>query len=223
MDPVAHLIVAAAAFVVTHFVTSTPLRARLVAWLGQRVYLGLYSVVALATLSWMIWAYRHAPFEPLWNGWRYLPLLLMPLALILLVAGYLSRNPTMLMQEDKLEAAEPARGIMRVTRHPLMWAFALWALSHLLARGDVGSSILFGAFVLLALAGTVLIDRRKAALGENWRRFAAVTSNVPFLAILQGRNRLAPAEIGWRKPLIGVALFVVLLLLHSYLFGARPY
>lgn len=223
MDPIAHLILATAAFVVTHFVPSTPLRARLVAWLGQRAYLGLYSLVALATLVWTIWAYRHAPLVPLWNGWRYLPLLLMPFALVLLAAGYLSRNPTMVMQEDKLKAEEPARGILRVTRHPLMWAFALWAFAHLLARGDVRSLILFGGFLLLALVGTVLIDRRKAALGEDWRRFAAVTSNVPFLAIAQGRNRFVPAEVGWRKPLIALLLFVVLLLLHPYIFGARPY
>ena len=223
MDPIAHLVLATAAFLGTHFVPSTPLRAGLIARLGQRAYLALYSVVALITLGWMVWAYRQVPVLPLWEGWRYAPLLLMPFSMILLAAGYLSRNPTMVMQERGLRSTEPARGIVRITRHPLMWAIALWAVAHALARGDVKSLIFFGGLLALALLGTVLIDRRKAALGEDWRRFAAVTSNVPFLAIAQGRNRFAPGEVGYRNLSIGLVLFVAIFILHPYIFGVRPY
>lgn len=88
----------------------------------------------------------------------------MPFAMILLAAAYLSRNPTAVLQERLLKSANPARGIIRVTRHPLMWAIALWAATHVLARGDVRSVIFFGGFLVLALLGTVLMDRRKAAL-----------------------------------------------------------
>jgi uncharacterized membrane protein len=57
-----------------------------------------------------------------------------------------------------------------------MWAIALWAAAHILARGDLASSIFFGGFLAVALLGTVLIDARKrAAFGADWRRFAAVT------------------------------------------------
>jgi uncharacterized membrane protein len=223
MNPIAYLAFATAAFLGAHFVTSTPLRTRLVARFGQRTYLALYSVVALITLGWMIWAYRQTPRQLLWEGWRFAPLSLMPFSMVLLVAGYFSRNPTAVMQESKLRSAEPARGILRITRHPLMWAIALWAAAHVAARGDVKSLVFFGGFLVLALVGTVLIDRRKAALGEDWRRFTAVTSNVPFVAIAQGRNRFAPGEIGYRKALIGLALFVVIFLLHPYIFGARPW
>ena len=51
----------------------------------------------------------------------------------------------------------------------------------------------------------------------------AVTSNVPFAAILAGRNQLRLAEIGWVKIGVGLAVYVVVLLAHPYLFGVRPY
>jgi len=223
MNPIANLLLATAAFLALHFIPSTPLRAGLVTRFGQRPYLALYSVVAAAALIWMGWAYAQAPRQILWEGWRFLPVIIMPLSLILVVVGYTTRNPTAVMQERALQSTNPARGIVRITRHPLMWGIALWAAAHTLARGDVKSLIFFGGLLVLALFGTVSIDRRRAALGEDWHRFAGVTSNVPFLAIAQGRNRFIPAEIGYRKPLIGLAVFVVLFLLHPYLFGARPY
>jgi uncharacterized membrane protein len=71
------------------------------------------------------------------------------------------------------------------------WAIMLWAAAHILARGDLKSLIFFGGFLALAALGTVLMDRRKEkAMTEDWRRFAAVTSNIPFVAIAQGRNRI---------------------------------
>ena len=223
MNPTTQLILATSSFLILHLVPSTPLRAPLVARLGQRAYLGIYSVVAAITLVWMCWAYAQAPREFLWEGWRFLPLLLMPLSLILVAAGYTTPNPTAVMQERRLQSAEPARGFVRITRHPLMWGIALWAGAHVAARGDTKSLIFFGGLLALALLGTVLIDRRRAALGADWQRFTAVTSNIPFLAIAQGRNRFDAKEIGYRKPLIGLVVFVVVFLLHSYIFGARPY
>ena len=123
-----------------------------------------------------------------------------------------------------MRSAEPARGMIRVTRHPLMWSFMLWAVTHILARGDVASLVFFGGFFVVAALGTVLIDARKrASLGEDWKRFVAVTSNVPFAAIAAGRNRFVVAEFGWRVVLIAAVAYVVLLAAHSTIFGARPY
>jgi uncharacterized membrane protein len=220
------LIIATAAFLITHYIASTPLRGALVNVLGQRGYLGLYSLLALASLSWMIWAHNRAPAALLWElpELRYLPLLFMPFALIFAAAGLITRNPTAVAMEGALKDKEPARGILRLTRHPLMWAIALWALVHLLAKGDASSLVFFGGFVVLALSGTVLIDKRKRATqGEDWARFAAVTSNVPFAAILGGRNQFRLAEIGWAKIGVGMALFVLFLLAHAYLFGVPAY
>jgi uncharacterized membrane protein len=226
MDPIAHLVLATLVFLAAHFVSSTPLRQTLVEAINEHVYLGAYSLVSLVTLGWMIWAYAGAPFHPLWQvpGLRLWPLFVMPFALILIAAGGMTRNPTAIMQAAALKADEPARGILRVTRHPIMWGVILWAAVHVLARGDLASLVFFGGFLVLAALGTVLIDARKAdSLGEDWKRFADVTSNGPFGAIVNGRNRFRFGEIGWKRIGAGLALYVVLLAAHPYLFGSRPY
>ena len=224
MDPMALLALATVVFLVTHFVPSTPLRAAIVRSTGEKAYIGLYSLVAFATIGWMVYAYGKAPVQPLWPGLRLLPALLMPFAFILIVCGVASRNPTAVGQDKTLKADEPARGILRVTRHPVQWGILLWAAAHLLARGDLKSAIFFGGFALLSALGMVLIDSRKAGtLGDDWTRFARATSNIPFVAIAQGRNRFDAAEIGIGKPLAGLVLYAVFLLAHSWLFGARPY
>jgi uncharacterized membrane protein len=223
MSPLTHLIVASLAFLATHYVASTPLRDVLVSVLGKS-YLALYSLVAFATLGWMIWAFYHAPFINLWYAvaLRPIPLVVMPFAMVFVVCALATPNPTAVGQERLLKSAGPARGILRITRHPLMWGFALWALSHILARGDLAAVIFFGTFAVLAISGAWLIDRRKAAaLGDGWRHFAAVTSNVPFAAIASGRNQFKLAEIGWWKILLGLAFYSVVLVFHHQLFGAH--
>jgi len=215
------LVAATAAFLLTHFVTSTPLRPKLVGAIGEGPYLGVYSLVALATLVWMIWAYAGAPRELLWTGFRELPRLVMPLAFILIACGY-ARNPTMVGADRLLKSEDPARGIIRITRHPIMWGVMLWAAAHLLARGERAAVVFFGGFLVLAALGTVLMDRRKSA-NPDFQRFKSVTSNIPFVAVVQGRNRIVWREIGWVRPTIGVAVFVLAFFLHPWISGgARP-
>jgi uncharacterized membrane protein len=218
------LLVASAAFLLTHLVSGTALRSRLVASIGEWPYRGLYSAVAFLTLGWTIWSYAHAPAQALlWTPLRLLPVIVMPFALILVVCG-LAGNPTAVGAEKLLKDEQPARGMIRVTRHPFMWGVMLWAAAHILANGDAKSAVFFGGLLLVALFGTLSQEKRKArALGEDWQRFTAVTSHVPFVAIAQGRNRLVWREIGWLKPAIGVVLFAALFALHPWLFGARPY
>ena len=226
MEPMAVLVLATAVFVATHFVPGTPLRPGLVAALGEKGYLGLYSLVSLAAIAWMVWAYVKAPYERLWVGdeFKVWALVLMPVSLIYVVAGGMTRNPSAVRQESALATMGEPRGILRITRHPIQWGIALWALLHLVARGDAASLVFFGGFALLAILGTVLIDARKNRnLGENWRRFASSTSNFPFAAIVQGRNQFRFDEIGWKKVSIGLAVYLALLLVHPWLFGARPY
>jgi len=218
------LLLACAVFLATHFMPSTPLRGVLVKSMGQWGYTGVYSAIAFGMIGWMSWAYTRAPVEPLWPGVRWLPALLMPISFVLLACGLFANNPTIVGMYRLLKNADPARGIIRVTRHPVMWSFLLWALAHLLARGDMKSLVFFGSFAVLASVGTLLMDRRKQqSLGENWARFAAVSSNLPFVAILQGRNKFAAAEIGWRNPAIGLALYALFFWLHPVLFGTRAY
>jgi uncharacterized membrane protein len=205
---VEHLLAATAAFVVTHFASSTPLRGAAVRAIGIWPWRGVYSIVAFATLGWMIWAYGEAPRgTPLWTPLRHLPLIVMPVAFILLACGYY-RNPTAVGAEKLLKSDDPARGMIRITRHPLMWAVMLWSAAHVAARADARAIAFFGGLFLVAALGTLLMDWKKRA-DPGWPRFAARTSNVPFVAIAQGRNRIAWREIGWLRPAIGLALFAL--------------
>ena len=206
------LVIATLAFLATHFVASTPLRPALVNAMGEWPYRGAYSTVALITLVWMIWAYANAPREQLWTGVGEIAVVLMPLAFVLLACGYW-RNPTMVGAERLLKSDDPARGIIRITRHPIMWGIMLWATAHIAARGDLKSLVFFGGFLLLALVGTLSMDARKRA-NPDWGRFAAMTSHVPFVAIAQGRNRLDLREIGWLRPAIGLLAFAGVLTFH---------
>ena len=206
------LVAATLVFLGTHFVTSTPLRPALVNAMGIWPYRAAYSLVALATLIWMAWAYAQAPHAQLWTGMRNLPYVVMPIAFVLIACGYY-RNPTAIGAEKLLKSEDPARGIIRITRHPIMWGIILWAAAHVLARGDLKGLIFFGGFLVLAVVGTLSMDARKRS-DPDWPRFAALTSHVPFVAIAQGRNRLVWREIGWLRPAIGLAVFLGVLAFH---------
>jgi len=217
------LALACLAFLALHVAPSTPLRPALVRAIGEKPYLGLFSLASLAGIVWMVMAYKAAPASALWPGVRHLPSAVMPFALILLVGGVMTPNPTAVGAAKLLERKEPARGILRITRHPVMWGIMLWAGAHLLARGELKAALFFGSFLLLAAAGTALMDLRKAQLGEVWTRYAQLTSNVPFVAIAQGRNRLAWRELGVTKIVIALVLYALIFHFHPWLFGLRPY
>lgn len=224
MDTTLYLIIATLVFLGIHVLPSTPLRALAVKAVGEKAWVGLFSLASIAGLSWMISAYARAPFEALWPGLRLIPVALLPIAFVLLVCGLTSRNPTVIGQAASLKREDPARGILRVTRHPVMWAVMLWAGAHLLAVGSLQAVVFYGGLLLLAAAGTALQDARKAkALGADWAHFAARTSNIPFAAIAQRRNEMHWREIGWWRPAAGLALFALLLYLHPWLFGLRAY
>jgi uncharacterized membrane protein len=113
--------------------------------------------------------------------------------------------------------------MVRITRHPFLWGVALWAFVHLIANGDLASMIFFGSLLVLALGGTASIDaKRRRSFGDAWHRFAGATSNIPFAAIVSGRNELGPAlrEIGLLRPVIAIAAYAALLVFHGRLFGA---
>jgi uncharacterized membrane protein len=220
------LFAAGLAFCGSHILlSSTRLRGSLRDQLGESGYLGVYSLTALATFAWFVAAYARAPRLLLWahGAWTALvPVLLMPLATILLVAGYSTPNPTAVGMERRADADDPAPGILRVSRHPVMWAIGLWGLSHLIANEDLAALWFFGVIAALALGGTVLIDRKKRlALGSNWQRLASVTSNVPFAALAARRSRLRLRDIGLLRPIAALLLYAVLYLAHP-LFAGVP-
>lgn len=222
------LVLAAAVLLATHFgLSSTPLRGLLGARLGERAFLALYSLVALASIAWLVAAYRDAPFVPLWEmaPWQaWVPLLVVPVSLVLLVAGVSTPNPTAVGQQERLRDAG-VRGVLRITRNPVMWGFGLWALAHLLPNGDLASVLFFGTFAVLALGGTLLIEAKAARRhGDAWGRFAAGTSNLPFAAVLSRRQSLGAAlrETGWPRVLAAVVLYALLLHAHGPVIGVSP-
>ena len=220
------LAIAAIVFVGSHFgISSTWVREDLVRRLGERAYVMLYSAVSLILLAWLIRAYSTVT-NPLleWERPRafiVIPIVVMPFALFLLVCGYTQRNPTAVMQKASLPTDRPAPGILAITRHPLMWAIGLWAIVHLLISRDLAAVIFFGAFAVLALNGTRVLDAKKqrAWPAEDWRRFAAATSNVPFGAIFTSRNEFRISEIGWWRFVLAGILFIVLIVLHVTVLG----
>jgi uncharacterized membrane protein len=146
----------------------------------------------------------------------------MPFAAILVIAGYTTANPTAVGMERSAGDDDPAPGILRVTRHPVLWGLGLWALSHIPPNGDLASLLFFASLAALAFGGTALIDRKKRlALGSNWARLAQVTSNIPFVAILAGRTKLRLYEIGILRLVAGLLLYAVLFLAHPYFTGGH--
>jgi uncharacterized membrane protein len=218
------LIIAGGAFCGSHvLLSSTWLRGSLRDQLGERGFLAVYSVTALVIFAWFVSAYAGAPTIVLWPRQRWtalLPVVVMPFATILLVAGYSTRNPTAVGMERSAGADDPAPGLLRVTRHPVLWAIGLWAISHVIANGDVASVLFFGSLAALAFGGTVLIDRKKQlALGSNWPRLAEATSNVPFGALVAGRTRLRWRDVGVLRIAAGLLLYAVLYLAHPIITG----
>ena len=223
----ANLIAAAVFFLGIHFgISGTRLRDRLVGVVGEKPFRGLFALASIGGLIWLIRAYSVAPYLPLWGKLLALKPVAEPLVLIavaFVVIGISTPSPTSAGMESQLTREVTVRGITRITRHPFLWGTSLWALVHFVINGDVAAGIVFGSLLVLAALGTTSIDaKRRRAYGERWEQFARQTSNVPFAAIIAGSNQLAPAlrEIGIVRPLIAIAVFVALFLLHGHLFGA---
>lgn len=222
-----HLALASMLFVGSHVVLSSgTVRGPLVAAVGEPLFRGVYSILALALIVWMVMAYTATPYVEVWTpatGWRHLSLTLMVPAAILVVGGITTPSPTSAGTDTRDVAARGPKGLTKITRHPMMWGIGLWGLSHLLANGDAAAMVLFGSLTALALLGPLAIDaRRRAGMGDDWERFAGKTSYLPFAAMAAGRTRLRLREIGYWGLGLGIALYAVLLTAHRWLFGVNP-
>jgi uncharacterized membrane protein len=191
MDMTVVLLACAAAFVGSHFLLSHPLRRPLVAALGEKGFLLLYSALAFATLWSISWAYPKAPVTaPLWavgDGLWALGTVLMLAASIMLLGSFI-RNPALPGANNA--ASAQASGVYAITRHPMMWAFAIWGLVHILVYPVTRNIIVAVAIIVLSLVGAALQDRKKAGLDpQGWHAWQARTSYWPFQAIAQGRAR----------------------------------
>jgi uncharacterized membrane protein len=219
VSAVVSLALATLVFVGSHFLMSHPLRAGLVGRLGERGFLAIYSLVSFATLGWMILAWRAAPEpSPLWVAplwwWPFASAIM--LAASILLVGSLARNPALPHPGAGSREIPPPRGVFAITRHPMNWSFALWALVHISISGSARNLIVASGIMILALAGSAAQDRRKARLiGAAWREWQARTSFVPFAALLQGRVRWRAALPGWIALGGGLVFWAAVTSLHA--------
>jgi uncharacterized membrane protein len=228
MTAFASLLAAAIAWVAAHIgIAGTGARQAIVSRIGEGPFRGVFVVVSLALLYWLGTAYGAAgPVRVLWQAPRWLVVagmwLLLP-AVLLLVCAVSQPNPTSVRSKRALELETPAIGILRVTRHPMLWAFLLWGVVHLVALGTLSAAVLTGAIIATAAIGMPSLDAKYAKRNPaRWPRFAAATSIVPFAAIAQGRNRLVLREIGWLRPWLAIVLWGVLIALHPLAFDVNP-
>lgn len=211
---------ACAAWFLLHLLVAGSARPALAARLGEHGFRALFSLLSAASLGAMIWTYIQAPYVALWapSGlMNAVTVALMPLAFFLLVAALRPSNPTLAGADLLLGEALPTVGITRVTRQPMLWAFALWAVLHMLANGDLATQLLCGSVLLTALNGMHSIDRKKRRkLGAAYAEFERKTSIIPFVAIAQGRNELRAREIGWLTIVLTIVAYVAAYWLHGW-------
>ena len=205
--------------------SSAAVRARLISGLGLWGFKVTYSLVALATLTPLVliyWNNRHEGellFEP--DRWavRVTELIMLPAAFFLVMA-FATSNPATTHAELRRRFVSSPKGIHRITRHPMNTAFGLFGLAHMVSNPTVGDWIFWGGFLVYAVVSAVHQDRRTLASGPDaFRAFYQETSIVPFVAILQGRQRLALRELRWSYAAGALLLFAVVRWIHPRWIG----
>jgi uncharacterized membrane protein len=166
-------------------------RAAQLARLGEGTWKGLYSAVSAIGLVLIIWGYHSAQVQPVvvWSPPYWLRLvgaLLTIPAFVLLAAAYVPRN--------RIKAA---------VGHPMVVGVKVWAFAHLLANGTLAAVILFGAFLVWAIADFRSARRRDRAAGTRY----------PTGTIARDAVAMVVGLVAW-------ALFAFLL--HGWLIGVRP-
>lgn len=215
-------------FLLFHFIpTQKAVREFLIGYLGKSYYLKLYSFLSIILIIWVFWAAHAAPYIPLWlsSTWQaMLAFLLVPIGLFFASCGMIIANPLSISILE-VQTDRPFPGVLSITRHPIPWGLALWSGGHVAVNGDLVRFILFGGFSLLAIIGTLAIDRRQMHMmnEEQWQKLAKETSNIPFLAIIKRHTTLS-----WDSNLafgLLITTFICFCLLaggHEWLFGVDP-
>ena len=208
-------------FFLTHSIPVRPAnRIKLVAMIGQRGFSAAYSAMSLAALAWVIGAAGRAPYVPIWYWapWQNAVTILVMFCVCILIALAIARpNPFSFGGARNSEFDPRNPGLIRLSRHPLLFALALWAFGHVVPNGDLAHVILFGVFGSFAVLGQTLIDRRKQRqMGRDW-------------AILMTQTKAAPLRLNpqnWPvltvRTVCGVLVFAALLWSHPTLIGVSP-
>ncbi len=220
MSPTFAIVLWWLAFGASHMVLSSlRLRRALIDRLGAGPFLGLYSLVALATFVPLVrtyFAHKHAgPLlwsVPVGAPLRWAIYLGMAVAFVLIVSGLVRPSPASIVPGDPTP-----RGAQHLTRHPLFMGLGIFGLLHLIPNGNAADVAFFGGFPLFAIVGCWHQDRRKLALGtEAFHGFYRQTPFLPFTgpATARGIRELGPIVIA-----AGVGLTWLLRYVHPRWFG----
>lgn len=201
-------------FLLSHLLLARPpLRPRLDARLGRRGFLYAYSALSVALLVWLIAAAGRAPALFLWPeppaaGWIVLAAVAAAAAILAFGLG----RPNPLSFGGTSGPFDPDHpGLPGRIRHPVLAAILLWALAHLAVNGQLAQAVLFAGFILFALAGWRMLDRRRQR-----------TMGPAAWAALVARMRAAPVALGphaGRRALVAAGSVAALLLLHPWIAG----
>ena len=126
-------------------------RTKTIRRMGPLPWKGVYSVLSLVGFLLIVWGFGQARMQPtqLWNppiGMRHAASLFTWVAFVLLAAAYV-----------------PGNGIKSRVKHPMVLGVKVWAFAHLLANGNLAHVLLFGAFLVWAVADFSSARRRDRA------------------------------------------------------------
>jgi uncharacterized membrane protein len=209
----------------SHFlVSSSPLRAQLVRRFGDERYLACYSALTVVAFVWLVAAYLRAPALGLWTTTPWVAAFLLPVFLagsVLTAAGISTPNPVVVRQGHLFDRRDVVRGILRVSRNAFFWGVGLISLAQVIMLGDIATLLAFGSLAFLGIAGSFVLDAKKARqYVAAWHPFAAATWNVPFLAIIRGCQHLSVREIGLRRIAAGLCLLLAMLVFDASVTGS---
>ena len=179
--------------------------------LGEKAFKGVYALISLLGLYLLVVGYGEARLQTvvLWNpptATRHISLLLMLFASILMMAAYIPRNHLKIRMG-----------------HPMVLSVKVWALSHLLANGNLADVLLFGAFLIWAVLNFKSARARDRAQTQGPVSNAEVNDAVSLASLPED----APIKPSLAATLItlagGIALWAVItFVLHAKVVGVAP-
>ncbi|HZQ12032.1 MAG TPA: NnrU family protein [Pseudolabrys sp.] len=181
----ATLVVGLIVFLGSHiFVTFRDTRARAIERLGRNAYRGLFSLVSIVGFGLIVYGYgqyRAHEWIEVWTPpafMRHITVGLMLFAVVFITTSYTPSH------------------IRAWIKHPMVTSVKTWSLAHLLSNGDLGSIVLFGAFLL-------------------WGGYARIAAK------RRGDGGFTAAPSGWTNDIIVVVAGIIIYLLLGYYF--HPY